>query len=240
MPATAPRRRLAATPLALLVALTALATVGCRQDMHDQPRIDPLEASTFFADGKGARRLPPGTVARGMLRADLHLYEGRDAAGELVATLPMPADRELLYRGRQRYEIYCSPCHDSTGGGRGMIVRRGFKQPPPLYEQRLAEMPIGYFYDVMTNGFGLMSSYAQQVPVTDRWAIAAYLRVLQARRGVALAELPPELQAEARAGLAAAAADPTMAGHGGAVAVPTGPEHGEEPARADDAATENH
>lgn len=188
------------------VALLAVVAVGCRQDMHDNPRLDPLEASDFFADGMASRQLPAGTVARGQLRDDSHLYEGRDQAGELVTTLPMPADRELLYRGAQRYEIYCAPCHDSTGGGRGMIVRRGFKQPPSLYEPRLVEMPIGHFYDVMTQGFGLMSSYAKQIPVEDRWAIAAYIRVLQARHGVVLADLPEALRDEAQAGLAAAAA----------------------------------
>lgn len=164
---------------ALLAA--GLLMIGCRQDMHDTPRIEPLEANAFFADGMGARPIPAGTVARGMLQDDPHYYTARDANGELMDALPPQIEfgRGLLERGRGRFEIYCSPCHDSTGGGRGMIVRRGFKQPPQLWEARLRQMPLGYFFDVMTEGFGVMSSYARQVPVADRWAIAAYVRVLQ-------------------------------------------------------------
>lgn len=182
----------------------ALFGAGCRQDMQDQPRIEPLEANAFFADGMGARPLPAGTVARGHLRLDTHFYDGKDSSGELVDTLPARVElsRDLLERGKDRFEIYCSPCHDSTGGGRGMIVRRGFQPPPPLWEDRLKAMPLGYFYDVMTSGFGVMSSYARQVPVDDRWAIVAYVRVLQASQAVALDELGP-LRAEFDAALAA-------------------------------------
>jgi len=165
--------------VALLAAGLALA--GCRQDMHDTPRIEPLEANAFFADGMGARPIPAGTVARGMLDDDPHYFTGKDANGELVDALPpqVKLDRALLEHGRERFEIYCSPCHDSTGSGRGMIVRRGFKPPPPLWEPRLLRMPLGYFFDVATQGFGVMSSYARQVPVADRWAVVAYVRVLQ-------------------------------------------------------------
>lgn len=162
--------------------------------MHDAPRFDPYEASALFADGTSARPLIPGTVARGHLREDRWLYEGKDESGQLVTAFPMPVTREVLERGQQRYEIYCSPCHDSLGTGNGMIVRRGFKRPASYHEERLRQMPVGYFYDVMTNGFGVMSSYAAQVPVEDRWAIAAYLRVLQAARHQKLAELPAEQQ----------------------------------------------
>ena len=162
--------------------------------MHDQPKLQPLEASSFFANGMASQALPAGTVARGLLREDTHLWQGKDANGELVDALPMELTRELVERGHDRYEIYCSLCHDSVGSGRGMIVRRGFKQPPPLYEQRLKEMPAGYFFDVMTTGFGLMSSYAKQIPVEDRWAIVAYIRALQLSQTSVLAELPQELQ----------------------------------------------
>ena len=188
--------------LALLV--LGLTLSGCRQDMHDQPKLQPFEASEFFADGKASRPLPAGTVARGFLREDTHLYQGKDAAGNLVDSLPMELTRELLERGRTRYEIYCSVCHDSTGGGQGMIVRRGFKQPPALYEQRLKDMPAGYFFDVMTTGFGLMSSYSTQIPVEDRWAIVAYLRALQLSQTSLLAELPQNLQGDFHAALSAA------------------------------------
>jgi len=165
--------------------------VGCRQDMHDQPKIEPLEANAFWADGMGSRPIPAGTVARGELHEDPLLWTGKDEAGQLVDALPpeIPLTRELLERGRRRFEIYCSVCHDSTGGGRGMIVRRGFKQPPSYRDERLMGLPLGYFFDVATNGFGVMSGYGKQVPVEDRWAIVAYLRVLQ-RRYVLAGEMP--------------------------------------------------
>ncbi|MEM7356993.1 MAG: cytochrome c, partial [Acidobacteriota bacterium] len=167
--------------LRAIVAVLCLTALGCRQDMHDQPKLQPLEASAFFENGMASRHPPAGTIARGFLREDTHLWQGKDSGGELVTSLPAEIEvtRALLERGQDRFEIYCSVCHDSTGGGLGMIVRRGLKQPPPLYEQRLQEMPVGYFFDVMTNGFGLMSSYAKQLPVEDRWAVVAYIRALQ-------------------------------------------------------------
>jgi mono/diheme cytochrome c family protein len=187
----------------------ALLAIGCRQDMHDQPKIEPLEANAFFADGMGARPLPAGTVARGQLRDDVHLWQGKDAAGELVDSLPdgVELSRELLEHGRTRYEIFCSVCHDSTGSGRGMIVRRGFKQPPPLYQERLLAMPMGYFYDVVTNGYGLMSSYSKQLSVSERWAVVAYLRALQLSQTADLGELPGPWQEEFHAAAEAVAAE---------------------------------
>ncbi len=183
---------------AAVVLAAILALPGCRQDMHDQPRYEAFEVSDFFENGMASRQLPAGTVARGLLLEDDHYYQGKDESGELVATLPasIELDRELLERGRDRYEIFCSPCHDSTGSGRGMIVRRGFKQPQPLYEQRLRDMPIGYFFDVVTQGYGVMSSYSRMVPVEDRWAIAAYIRVLQASQTQNLNDMSPEMRAE--------------------------------------------
>lgn len=194
--------------LMLLVAFGALLTVGCRQDMHDQPKIEPYEANAFFADGMGSRPLVAGTIARGWLKEDTVLWQGKDAAGELVETLPesVTLDRALLERGQDRYEIYCSVCHGSTGDGQGMIVRRGFKQPPPLFEERLQEMPVGYFFDVMTNGFGLMSSYTKQISVNDRWAVAAYIRALQLSQNASLAELPSSTQKDFHDALAAESA----------------------------------
>jgi len=192
-----------------LLAAVALVAAGCRQDMHDQPKIEPLEASAFFADGQGARPIPAGTVPRGQLREDDHRWTGKDAAGDFVDALPagMELDRELLEHGRTRYEIFCSPCHDSTGGGLGMIVRRGFKQPPPLSEARLQGMPAGYFYDVITQGFGQMSSYAKQIPVDDRWAIVAYVRALQLSQNARLASLPEGFEADFRHALEEQAAE---------------------------------
>ena len=166
---------------------------GCRQDMHDQPRYEPLEASSFFADGRASRPLVPGTVARGQLRTDTHFYLGK-VDGHLVDTLPVPVTRPLLERGRERYDIYCAPCHDRLGGGQGMIVRRGFRRPPSLHIDRLREAPIGHFFDVISNGFGVMTDYAAQVTPRDRWAIAAYIRVLQLSQHAQLADVPAEIR----------------------------------------------
>lgn len=184
------------TAILPLVCLLALFAVGCRQDMQDQPYYEPFEASSFFEDGTTNQTAPAGTVARGFLKDDTHFWFGRDASGQLVNDLPAEVtwSKELLEHGQNRYQVFCSVCHDSGGSGRGMIVRRGFKQPQPLYEQRLKDMPIGYFYDVMTNGFGVMPSYRIQVPEADRWAIAAYIRVLQASQGSRLDELPADVQ----------------------------------------------
>jgi mono/diheme cytochrome c family protein len=185
-------------PVALAVLLGLLAVLpACtrRMDMYDQPRYRTLRGSDFFADGKSARELPEGTVARGFLREDRHLYRGMVDDSTFATTFPMPASRALLERGRQRFDIYCTPCHDYLGTGRGMVVRRGFKQPPSFHQDRLRTAPVGYLYDVMTNGFGTMSGYASQVTVEDRWAIAAYIRVLQFSQNAKLAELPPAEQA---------------------------------------------
>lgn len=168
---------------------------GCelRQAMYNQPKLDPFEASDFFADGLSARQPVPGTVARGQLRFDEHLYQGK-VNGELAITLPVELSKGLLTRGQERYNIYCSPCHDRTGRGNGMIVQRGLKQPPSFHEERLREVAIGHFFDVMTNGFGAMYSYASLMSVEDRWAIAAYVRTLQFSQNVEFNQLPEEDQ----------------------------------------------
>ena len=158
--------------------------------MHNQHKIEPLEASDFFADGQGARPLPAHTVARGDLREGF-AYTGLDAANKPVDQLPFPVTREVLRRGQERFNIYCSPCHDRLGTGRGMIVRRGFKQPTSYHIPRLRSAPVGYFFNVMTEGFGVMPSYAPQVSVADRWKFAAYIRVLQYSQNARLADLPP-------------------------------------------------
>ena len=166
---------------------------GCRQNMHNQHKVKALGASDFFAGAQGARPLPAHTVARGDQRVGL-AYSGLDAANKPVDRLPFPVTRELLERGRQRFDIFCSPCHDRLGTGRGMIVRRGYKQPSSYHIERLRNAPVGYFVNVMTEGFGVMPSYAPQIPVEDRWAIAAYIRVLQYSQNARLAELPPEVR----------------------------------------------
>lgn len=164
------------------VASAALVLGGCRQDMHNQPKYEPLEASELFADGAASRTPVEGTVARGLLREDTRLYRGMEADGSFVATIPLPLTPELVARGRQRFEIYCSPCHGRTGDGQGMVVSRGFKQPESLHAERLHQTQDGYFYDVISNGFGQMSSYASQVKPEDRWAIVSYVRALQLSR----------------------------------------------------------
>lgn len=191
--------------LPLLLLAAALLAVGCRQDMQDQPRLEAFETSDFFSNGMANQAPPAGTVARGLLKDDSHFWFGRDDSGQLVSELPasLSWNMELLLRGQERYDIFCSPCHDTTGAGRGMIVRRGFKQPQPLWEDRLVDLPLGYFYDVATHGFGIMPAYRTQVPEEDRWAITAYIRVLQASQGRQLDDLPAQLQQEFERGLAA-------------------------------------
>jgi len=177
------------------ILLTCLAlgfAVGCRQNMHNQAKYIPLRESEFFADGTSARPLPAHTVARGYLRADSGVYTGLARDGKPVADFPLPVTREVLLRGEQRYDIFCSPCHDRAGTGRGMVVRRGYKQPPSYHIDRLRTAPVGYLYNVITEGFGVMPSYASQIPPEDRWAIVAYVRALQLSQNARLADLTPE------------------------------------------------
>jgi mono/diheme cytochrome c family protein len=159
--------------------------------MAEQPRYDPLEPSAFFDDGRSARPLVPGTVARGYAHLDERRFGGQ-VAGEPADTLPLPVTRQLLARGQERYDIYCSPCHDRIGNGQGMIVRRGFSSPPSFHSERLRQAPIRHFFSVITDGYGTMSDYAAQVPPHDRWAIAAYIRALQLSQHAPLANLSEE------------------------------------------------
>jgi len=169
--------------------LCAVAAAGCRQDMHNQPKYRPLRASTFFTDGSSARPLVEGTVARGTLQEDEAFFTGK-AGGTLVAELPFPVDERVLDRGQQRFDIYCAPCHDATGGGRGMVVQRGFRQPPSLHDERLRSAPPGHLFDVMTNGFGVMPDYRTQINARDRWAIVAYIRALQLSHRASPSDVP--------------------------------------------------
>jgi mono/diheme cytochrome c family protein len=162
------------------VPAVALLLGGCRNDMHHQAKIKPFRESTFFSDGASARALPEGTVARGFLRADAALSRGQGPDGKFVERIPVPLTRELLLRGQERFNIFCSPCHGRTGQGQGMIVQRGFKRPTSFHADRLRAERAGYFFDVITNGFGQMSGYAVQVTPEDRWAVVAWIRTLQA------------------------------------------------------------
>ena len=157
--------------------------------MADQPRYEPLVRSTFFGDDRAARPLVEGTVARGQLRSDEHLYTGKER-GKLVDTFPFPVTRAVMARGQQRFNIFCSPCHDRVGTGQGMIVRRGYRVPPSFHIDRLRQAPAGHFFDVMSKGFGVMPEYAQQIQPEDRWAIVAYIRALQLSQHATLADVP--------------------------------------------------
>ena len=178
---------------------------GCRQDMHDQPKYRPLRGSEIFADKRSARPFVPGTVARGTLREDAVLYTGK-VGSDFVTEIPVKVTAELLARGQTQYQVFCSPCHGRTGRGDGMIVQRGFKKPSSYHVDRLRQMPIGYFYDVMTIGFGAMSDYSAQVTPEDRWAIAAYVRTLQYSQYAPAADVPADKHPELDASLAKAPA----------------------------------
>ncbi|OFV85561.1 MAG: quinol:cytochrome C oxidoreductase [Acidobacteria bacterium RIFCSPHIGHO2_02_FULL_67_57] len=175
------------------LALAAVVWLGaCRQDMFDQPRTRPLRRSEFFGDGRSARPPVAGSVARGQLHDDPHLYTGR-VNGALVTTFPFPVSREVLERGHERYNIFCAPCHDRVGNGNGMVVRRGFRAPPSFHIDRLRAAPAGHYFDVITNGFGAMPDYAAQIPAHDRWAIIAYIRALQLSQRAAPADVPTDV-----------------------------------------------
>ena len=167
------------THKAALLALGVVLAAGCRQDMHNQPKYKPLRASEFFRDGSSARPLVDGTIARGTLQEDEAFFTGK-SAGQLVREMPFAIDEAVLARGQERYAVFCTPCHDATGSGNGMIVQRGYRKPPPMYDERLRNAEAGYLFDVITNGFGAMPDYRTQISPRDRWAVVAYVRALQA------------------------------------------------------------
>ena len=180
------KRRSRLLPFALcLLPLVA----SCRQDMHDAPRYDPLEESVIWRNGMSALPLVQGTVARGHLNDDSARDEGK-VDGKPVTTFPFPITRADLDRGQERFNIYCAPCHDRTGSGNGMVVQRGYRQAASYHIDRLRDAPVGYFFDVITNGFGVMPDYKAQIPVDDRWRIIAYVRALQLARHATTADVP--------------------------------------------------
>jgi mono/diheme cytochrome c family protein len=178
----------------LILLASTLSITACRQDMHNQPRYKPFAASAFFGDGRSERPMIEDTVARGQLHLDEARYTGK-VGGKDIDYFPIQITREDLARGQERFNIFCSPCHGRLGDGRGMIVLRGLRQPPNYHDPRLITAPIGHFFDVMTNGFGAMFSYASRVPVDDRWRIAAYIRALQLSQNA-----PPQLAQRTRQG----------------------------------------
>ncbi len=166
------------TSCAALLLTMVWAMSGCHQDMTDQPKKEALEASVFFEDGRTARPLVPGTIARGHLETETPLFTGK-SNGQLVAELPVPLTAELVERGRKQFSISCVPCHGKLGDGDGIIVARGLKRPSSFHVARLRGAPVGYFFDVISNGFGAMPSYRNRIAPDDRWAVAAYVRALQ-------------------------------------------------------------
>jgi mono/diheme cytochrome c family protein len=203
-----PRAALRRPALAPLFGLALLASgmVACRQDMHDQPKLRPLRSSALFEDQRSARALVAGTVARGSLREDALYFTGKQGR-DFTPEIPVPVTPALLARGQERFQIYCSPCHGRTGRGDGMIVQRGFKAPSSYHVDRLRAAPVGFFYDVMTNGFGAMADYSAQVTPADRWAIVAYLRVLQYSQYAPAADVPAAARAALETSVAAAPAE---------------------------------
>jgi len=175
------------SPLGLVM---VLALAGCRQDMHDQPRFKPFAKSDFYSDLRSERPPVEGTVARGELHADTYFYTGKvgDNPGDFM---PFAVNEQVLERGRQRFNIYCAPCHSRLGDGNGAVPARGFPRKPPSYHtERLRKMPLGYFFDVITNGYGIMPDYASQIPPRDRWCIVAYIRALQLSQNATMADVP--------------------------------------------------
>ncbi len=165
----------------IIIGAAAISVVGCNTDMWVQTKTAPLSESEFFANGAASQPLVPGTIPRGHLREDGAFYTGIEN-GKWVDKIPVKVDEDLLKRGRERFDIYCSPCHGRLGDGHGMIAQRGFQLQRPVgnyHTDRLRKMPVGHFYDVITNGYGAMYSYASRVEPQDRWAIVSYIRALQ-------------------------------------------------------------
>jgi mono/diheme cytochrome c family protein len=173
------------------VLVVALLSAACRQDMHDQPRYKPLAASTFFSDGRSARPIPANTIARGELNNTDTMHTG-ERSQDFADTIPIPVTLPLLRRGRERFDIFCSPCHGRLGDGHGMVAQRGFHFPADLDSERVRQLPPGYIFQVISNGYGGMGDYGDQIPaVEDRWAIVAYIRALQLSRHADINDVPP-------------------------------------------------
>ena len=189
-PSSSPRKRNGGVWLFAALGLLFVCE-GCRLDMHVQPRYNPYDPTEFFGDGQSARLPVAGTVARGDLTLGPNelLYTGK-LNGQPSEVFPYPVTQDIVERGRQRFDVFCSPCHGYGGDGDGMIVQRGFRHPPSFHDDRLKTAPVGHYFDVITNGFGVMYPYGYRVPPRDRWAIIAYIRALQLSRQAQVADLP--------------------------------------------------
>ena len=177
------------TSCLLASAFSLLTVAGCRQDMHNQPKYRPLRPSQLFSDGSSARPLIEGTVARGTLQEDDAFFTGK-MSGATIKELPFQITEKDLDRGQERFNIYCTPCHDMTGSGRGMVVQRGYRQPPSFHDPRLRAADPGHIFDVISNGFGAMPDYRAQIDPRDRWRIVAYVRALQLTNAGTAADIP--------------------------------------------------
>lgn len=228
--------RLPVSRAAALACVAAVALGGCEraaQNMYDQPKGKPYRASPLFPDGAMSRTPPAGTeaYARGS-RADASSGRdggqavARDAAAQAAASLPDPVTPAMLAQGRTLYGVYCMPCHSPVGDGDGRIVQRGFPAPPSYHSDRLRQAPDRHLYDVISNGFGVMAAYGDRIAPADRWAIVAFVRALQLSQHAAVDRLPPDVQAQARAGLASPAPAGDAAGKGEAAAPASGGQDG--------------
>jgi mono/diheme cytochrome c family protein len=175
------------------VALSLLALTACRQDMQNEPRYKPLAESEFFSDHRSARPQVEGTVARSQLRIDEARYTGK-IDGEDIDQFPIPIAKADIERGQTRFNIYCTPCHGHVGDGNGMVVLRGFRQAASYYTDKLERAPVGHYFDVITNGFGAMPSYASRIQPDDRWRLIAYIRALQLSESATLTDVPADQQ----------------------------------------------
>jgi mono/diheme cytochrome c family protein len=172
--------------------LLCLMLCGCSQDMWNGSRLKPLAASQVFMDGRSSRPLVADTVSRNAPVMETPFVSGMSGGKPTDDIFPIPVTRPLIDRGQQRYNIYCSPCHGKTGYGDGIIVQRGFPAPPSYHSNRLRQAPLGHFFDVITNGYGNMYSYNDRVSIPDRWAIIAYIRVLQRSQDATISDVPPQ------------------------------------------------
>ena len=216
----------------ILLGVLVLLSTGCRRDMQDQPKMKPYRGTSFFGDGTSMRQPIDGTIPRGQLKTDTEYYTGKKAKApgatatpatpapspgtqantfpDDVDTFPFSVTKEVVDRGHERYDIFCSACHGLTGNGDGMIVRRGFRRAASFNDDRLRKAPVGHFFDAITNGWGAMPSYASQIPVQDRWAIITYIRALQlSQQNTAAASASPQSASPAPA----ASPTPSAGGH---------------------------
>jgi hypothetical protein len=175
---------------------------GCRQDMQDQPKFIPQRGTDFYADGRSARPQVENTVARGQLHQDAYFYTGLGPDGKEGNVMPFAVTMEVLERGQERYNIYCTPCHSRVGNGAGMIVQRGYRPAGNFHTPRLMAAPLGHFFNVMTNGYGAMPDYKAQVAPVDRWAIVAYIKALQLSQNAKPSDAAPDAQIESLANIA--------------------------------------